>query len=351
MGIFDRFKKQDSPAESILIPNVGRMPFPAYRGNERYIFISYAHVDSEKVFAQIKGFNENGYNVWYDEGIAPGNEWTDEIADALEKCSLFVVFITPASAGSLNVQNEINFAIGDKKPFLAIHLEETVLQGGLKLQIATKQAILQYKMTEEEYLYKYTSAFKRLGMRRNVGYTPQAPQTPASPAGPAAESWPVTAHSNPAVGAPIGHDIITIGDFQIEHGLLKEYLGTEPNIKLPDEVEIIGRTSFGKGSRFIETVDLNRTGALLNDAFLNCPNLREIKIPRSVTTILPRAFVNCPKLTLYCYRDHLPAVFEDHFGGKEIIYLDDDSEAAKAAAFGAWVGRQKELEQKNGENS
>lgn len=149
-----------------LVPGVGRLPYPAYRGSEPYLFVSYAHADSEKVFAEIKRFNEAGFNVWYDEGIAPGNEWTDEIADALERCSVFVVMLTPTSAPRENVLNEINFALDEKKPFLAIHLEETELRSGLRLRIGTKQAILKYNMTDEEYEYKYMEAFTRMGLQK-----------------------------------------------------------------------------------------------------------------------------------------------------------------------------------------
>lgn len=74
----------------------------------------------------------------------------------------------------------------------------------------------------------------------------------------------------------------------------------------------------------IETVDLNRTGALLDNAFANCPNLREIRIPRSVTMIQERPFVNCPNLTVYCYRNHLPQNFEKNYGGKDIVYLEEN---------------------------
>lgn len=149
-----------------LVPGVGRLPYPAYRGSEPYVFVSYAHADSEKVFAEIKRFNEVGFNVWYDEGIAPGNEWTDEIANALERCSVFVVMLTPTSAPRENVLNEINFALDEKKPFLAIHLEETELRSGLRLRIGSKQAILKYNMSDEEYEYKYTEAFTRMGLQK-----------------------------------------------------------------------------------------------------------------------------------------------------------------------------------------
>ena len=158
-------KEQSTPSTGFAsFEGTGRIPFPAYRGNEAYIFISYAHVDAQPVYKEITKFYRQGYHVWYDEGISPGNEWTDEIAEALAKCALFVVFFTQRSADSRNVQNEINFAINKNIPFLAIHLEPTVLSPGIELRIGTKQAILKYNMSEEEYHYKYTTAFARLGL-------------------------------------------------------------------------------------------------------------------------------------------------------------------------------------------
>ena len=147
-----------------LVPGKGRVPYPAYRGDKPYAFVSYAHADADLVFEEIRKFNESGFNVWYDEGIAPGNEWTDEIADALSGCTVFVVMITPRSANRINVTNEINYALSEGKQFLAIHLENTELQRGVKLRIGTKQAIKKYLMSEEEYVYKYTEAFTQMGL-------------------------------------------------------------------------------------------------------------------------------------------------------------------------------------------
>ncbi|MFB0919683.1 MAG: TIR domain-containing protein, partial [Oscillospiraceae bacterium] len=340
MGLFDKLKKQEPAPKTTLVPNVGRMPYPAYRGKEPYIFISYAHLDYEKVFSEIKTFNEHGYNVWYDEGISPGNEWTDEIAFALEKCSLFVVFITPNSANSKNVLKEINFAIEDGKALVAIHLEKTTLSGGIKLQISTIQAILKYTMSQEEYVYKYTTAFTRLGMHAKLKVPSEAPtQTFTAPS---AEP-PVSVPAQQANTAPphFEREITRVGDFIVEHGHLHEYLGTEKNIKLPDIVQIIG--SLGQGSKFIETVDLNKAGALFTGAFSDCPNLREIRIPRTVTMIQKIPFMNCPQLMLYCYRDQLPQGFAEYFGGKEIVYLDEAPAATPAAPDDRVVFRSSEM--------
>ena len=48
-------------SNSRLIPGIGRIPFPAYRGNEPYIFVSYAHKNAEAVFAEINRWNKQGY--------------------------------------------------------------------------------------------------------------------------------------------------------------------------------------------------------------------------------------------------------------------------------------------------
>ena len=312
MELFDQ-PKEKPQEETRLVPGVGRMPYPAYRGKDPYVFISYAHKDYVKVFEEIRRFNEAGFNVWYDEGIAPGNEWTDEIADALAECAVFVVMLTPLSASRENVLNEINFALSEKKPFLAIHLEETELKRGLKLQIGTKQAILKYNMTEEEYEFKFTEAFTRMGLKQNKGV--QKTESPVVEEGYNDSPEDAKKRAN--------GDLVRVDGFDIEHGSLRGYYGHDKDIRIPNAAVIIGYRSFGDSQRFLESVDLNNAGCLLSNAFENCPNLHTVKVPASVTTIKKDAFVNCPNMTLYVRKSQLPEGFEERFRGKEIVYLDE----------------------------
>ncbi|HJO11036.1 MAG: hypothetical protein QGG67_18665 [Gammaproteobacteria bacterium] len=48
-----------------------KLPFAAYSGQEPFIFVSYAHGDAAKVFAELSWIKKQGFNVWYDEGISP----------------------------------------------------------------------------------------------------------------------------------------------------------------------------------------------------------------------------------------------------------------------------------------
>ncbi|MFL2912078.1 MAG: TIR domain-containing protein [Opitutales bacterium] len=139
-------------------------PFEAYTGDQPYIFISYAHADGEVVFREIKRLHEAGYRIWYDEGIEPGNDWPQHIAQAVVNCSLFLIYTSPRSAASENCRNEINLALNRKKKFLAIHMEETELPLGLELRMGDLQAILKYKLPQATYQKKvYASLEKLLG--------------------------------------------------------------------------------------------------------------------------------------------------------------------------------------------
>ena len=163
---------------------ISEMPFHAYEGNEPYIFVSYAHADANLVFPEIKRLHDAGLNIWYDQGIAPGNEWTEEIGNALEGCSLFIVFISHNSANSINVRNEINYALHANKPFFSIYLEETELPSGLKLSMGSLQAILKYVMDDSEYVFRRNKALKQNGfditsgsVNYNIKPTPTKPKT------------------------------------------------------------------------------------------------------------------------------------------------------------------------------
>ena len=151
-------------------------PFEAYDGDDPYIFVSYAHKDSEKIFKEISFLHDEGYNIWYDEGIGASSEWPEEIANAVIGCSIFLVFISPRSTASVNCRNEINLALNENKPFLAVYTEESVLPPGLRLRMGDLQAILSYKLPMERYQKKLKDALDQLLGRRkkSTSYRPNS---------------------------------------------------------------------------------------------------------------------------------------------------------------------------------
>ena len=152
-------------------------PFEAYSGEEPYLFVSYSHQDAHLVYPEIIQLRNAGYNIWYDEGVAASNEWPEEIANAVLGCSVFLCFISPRATDSINCRNEINLALNEKKPFLAIHLEDTELPPGLRLRMGDLQAILKSKIPAQRYLSKVSTTLDQLLGRKakaNLGASEKA---------------------------------------------------------------------------------------------------------------------------------------------------------------------------------
>ena len=126
-------------------------PFKAYAGDEPYVFVSYAHADADAVYPEIVWLHEQGFNVWYDEGIEPGSVWREALAQAIDRAALFIFFVSPTSIKRQHCQREIAYAIDHEFPFLAIHLEKTELDPTTELTLSSIQAILKFETTERDY--------------------------------------------------------------------------------------------------------------------------------------------------------------------------------------------------------
>lgn len=125
-----------------------------YEGQEKYIFISYCHKDSPEVFPIIEYLAGEGLRLWYDEGIDPGSEWPEMIADHLNSSAGCIALISENSLKSHNCRREINYAILKKKPFLAIFLEKVQLSPGMEMQLSAIQAIFKYTYDRTEKFYE-----------------------------------------------------------------------------------------------------------------------------------------------------------------------------------------------------
>jgi pimeloyl-ACP methyl ester carboxylesterase len=129
-------------------------PIRAYRGDEPYVFVCYSHSDSEQVYHDIQRFSERGLHVWYDEGISPGTEWSEELAHSLENAGRLVFFVSKASAESRHCRDEVHFALNHNIPIVTVYLEEVALPSGLELSIGRTQAVLKYDLSDSLYLQK-----------------------------------------------------------------------------------------------------------------------------------------------------------------------------------------------------
>ena len=116
-------------------------PFESYSGEGPYVFVSYAHADKIPVYQSMREFRDAGVNMWYDEGIQPAGEWVEEIAHAIKKSAIFVVFVSPRSVDSRFVKSEVGYALSENKDILTIYLEHTTLPAGLSLCLQQFQSV------------------------------------------------------------------------------------------------------------------------------------------------------------------------------------------------------------------
>ena len=128
--------------------------FPkAYDGGEKYIFVSYAHKDTDTVIPIIDTLQKDGYRIWYDSGIEAGSEWPENIERHLKNSDCVMVCMSPSAIGSQNCRNEINLACSLDKKMLVVYLEETELIMGMNLQLNSKQSVFRYKHNSDEEFY------------------------------------------------------------------------------------------------------------------------------------------------------------------------------------------------------
>lgn len=152
-------------------------PIRAYRGDDPYVFVCYSHADTDLVYRDISLLAGQGLNLWYDEGISPGTEWSEELAQAIHNASLVIFYASTRSANSRHCRDEINFAHNHDKRVLAVHLEEADLPAGLELSLSSTQAVMKYRMSEAAYIERMLEVLPRetLGSARQETAPPVSP--------------------------------------------------------------------------------------------------------------------------------------------------------------------------------
>ncbi len=149
------------------------MRLPVYEGDKPYIFISYAHKDSETVCPIIKAMQKKGFRIWFDQGIEAGTEWPEFIAEHLEKAQNVIVFVSDAVMQSKNCAREVGFACDNGKEVLAVYIEKvTKSSKSLDYYLHGLHALFSWKYeTDEDFLERLCGA-KMLQSCREEGESP-----------------------------------------------------------------------------------------------------------------------------------------------------------------------------------
>jgi dienelactone hydrolase len=162
--------------------------FAPYPGKDEYLFVSYSHEDEESAYAELDLIHSLGFNVWFDEGIGPGHYWPKELAERIEHCRLVVFLVTPGALKSENCAREINFALENQKPLIAIHLTELELPSDWRFILGDRQAVLKHRWSEEAYRERLAAAIREHMLPPAEDET--SPAEPVEPAGAPAVAKP-----------------------------------------------------------------------------------------------------------------------------------------------------------------
>lgn len=98
--------------------------FKPYEGTRPFLFVSYAHRQSDAVIDTIRILHEKGYRLWYDEGIPAGSDWPANIAQHMQNCERVLFFLSHRAMESQNCYSEMRTAVRMGKDILVIRLED-----------------------------------------------------------------------------------------------------------------------------------------------------------------------------------------------------------------------------------
>ena len=126
------------PKPKTFVP--GRGP-KAYEGAEPYCFVSYAHVNSDRVYPIVEQLMQRGIRLWYDDGIEAGRDFREFIAEKIRDSWQVLLFASHESIQPGFVRNEINYALHCGKPILRVNLDDVELTPGMELSLGGMQYV------------------------------------------------------------------------------------------------------------------------------------------------------------------------------------------------------------------
>ena len=126
-------------------------PFPAYNGDEPYIFVSYSHKDNRSVYPELAWLKEQGINIWIAVSVL-----FDQQPDTSPEAPVAVEADEPmqipleerlSAACSIAVLPFTNLSANEETGFLAKGLSEDILDRLAKwegMNVATPSASFQF---------------------------------------------------------------------------------------------------------------------------------------------------------------------------------------------------------------
>lgn len=99
-----------------------------------HVFVSYCVKDARAVHDLVADLEAKDISAWIaPRDVRPGIDYSEQIQDAIEQCSAFVVVVTEAANASLFVRAETEMAFSSRRPIFPVRFSELAPAKGLSL--------------------------------------------------------------------------------------------------------------------------------------------------------------------------------------------------------------------------
>ena len=245
--------------------------FEAYTGKEPYLFVSYSHRDTAKVYPILDALYDRKYRLWYDESCETGNDFRDELRERIEGSEAVLLFVSESSMSSPFCGMEIIVARENGKRLYPIYLDNAAVPPAFQILLANTHH------GSSDNMDKLIKSMVR--------------DLPA-----------VTMDRLTTEGAILKKCEDNGKTIEVDEGIREisaeafKGRGALYNIKLPESLESIGLESFRGCTNLKEMYIPENTVRIGESAFRDCTDMKKLKIKNNCIKIGERAFENCADL-------------------------------------------------------
>lgn len=138
-----------SPSEQVLSQTSVRTAQESAFGRSKgerapfsWAFIAHEYLDHEFADAVTLGLEQKGFRCW----IAPrdmsfGIDWSEAIAQAIRKCTVFILLLSHRTNSSVNILHEVKLAHENKRPIVPVSIDKTMPSGKLRSYLGSVECL------------------------------------------------------------------------------------------------------------------------------------------------------------------------------------------------------------------
>ena len=259
--------------------------FEAYTGSEPYLFVSYSHRDTAKVYPVLDALHDKKYRIWYDESCENGNDFREELRQRIHDCSGVLLFVSKASMASMFCGMEIIVAREYGKRLYPIYLDEAdVVPPAFELLLSNTHhstADNMDKLVKSMVRDLPAEAMDRLTL--------------------ADGKLEKCEDNGKSIDVDEGVRVVCAGAFKDRKQL--------QNITLPDSLEEIEAEAFRGCNNLKEMYIPYKTTRIGESAFRDCVHMTKLTVVNDHIKIGERAFENCALLETIQLPDGLTELY------------------------------------------